>query len=114
MAVTLTLIASSSGSARLKLVIAIDARSPCEPEVATGPSKTANSMAALVRNAVRMAVKSSSAVSQTISNSRLASFSVAMLARQPPLPRVVTSASPASRFSVTSLTFLTSFQTGDP
>ena len=105
--------ASSSGSDRLKFVIAIAARSPCDPEVVTGPSRTANSTVPLVRNAERMAVKSSSAVSQTISNSRLPSLSVAMVARHPPLPRVVTSASPASRESVRSLTFFTSFQVTD-
>jgi hypothetical protein len=40
-----------------------------------------------------MAAKSSSAVSQTISNSIDPSLSVATVARQPALPRVVTSAS---------------------
>ena len=49
-----------------------------------------------------MAVNPASPVSQTISNSTLASLSVATVARQPLLARVVTSASPASRLSVTS------------
>ena len=59
-----------------------------------------------------MAVKPASAVSQTISNSIEPSFNVPTVARQPLLPRVVTSASPFSRLSVTSLTLVSSTQVG--
>jgi hypothetical protein len=61
-------------------------------------------MTALLKKAFLMAVKPASAVSHTISNSTLASLSVATVARHPALARVVTSASPVSRLSVTSLT----------
>jgi len=40
-----------SGSLRLNLVIAIVARSPCEPGTLTGPSRAANSIGVPLRNA---------------------------------------------------------------
>ena len=55
-----------------------------------------------------------SAVSQIISNSTDASFSVAAVMRQPSAARVVMSASPVSRFSVTSVTFDISVVALDP
>jgi len=51
--VTLTVIASSKASLRLKAVTTETARSPCDPAVAMSPSITANSMSSRFRNASR-------------------------------------------------------------
>lgn len=63
LSVTLTLMASSTDSLRLKLVTMQIARRPCEPGLVVGPSRTASSMAMRLRKASRMATKSASTVS---------------------------------------------------
>ncbi len=73
-------------SKRLKLVTMQVARRPCEPDVVMSPSMTANSITPRFRNVSRIALKSSSAVSQTISNSMEPSLNVATVARQPASP----------------------------
>jgi len=115
LAVTETVIASSRASLREKLAMRNVARRPWDPLLPApviSPSITANSTVLLFRNASRTAPKSESAVSQTISNSSDASLRVPTVARQPLFPRVETSASPVSRFSVKSRTLPTRSQVG--
>jgi hypothetical protein len=109
--VTFTMIAESSGSSRLKFVTMKSASRPCPPVAA---SRTSSAIAVLPKNEFFSAVKPASAVSQTISNSIEASFSVPTVAFQPLLARVVTSASPFSRFSVTLRTLVSAVDAVPP
>ena len=90
----------------------IVARRPSAASKSWSASATKSSTGVLSKNAVRIAANPSSSGSHTMSNSTDAVLSVAFDAFQPLLARVVTSASPVSRESVTSLTFVISTHTG--
>ena len=102
--------ASSRASLRVKFSTSQVACRPSEAASVIGPLMTATSIGVLLKNACWIAANPASPVSQTIWNSIDASLSVPTVARQPPLARVVTSASPFSSESVTSFTLAISSQ----